>query len=153
MGWLPEKDRVRFWRKVRLAAPDECWEWQASRYGSGYGEFRVGTGTKANGEIPPGAFICHHCDNRACCNPLHLYVGDAATNSADRSARGRARGASGENHGHSKLTVEQVAEIRAAAPHGRFPRGVRKALARKYGVSGMTIFQIASGRTWKEVKP
>ena len=40
-------------------------------------------------EIPKGALVCHHCDNKACVNPDHLYVGDRHTNARDSVARGR----------------------------------------------------------------
>lgn len=42
-----------------------------------------------HGPIPAGAYICHHCDTPACINVEHLYLGDAKTNAADMSARGR----------------------------------------------------------------
>jgi len=32
---------------------------------------------------------CHHCDNRRCTEPTHLYLGNAKTNAEDRERRGR----------------------------------------------------------------
>lgn len=32
----------------------------------------------------PGQYICHKCDNGGCCNPNHLYIGTAVTNSNDK---------------------------------------------------------------------
>lgn len=105
----------------------------------------------AHGEIPEGLCILHHCDNRACVNPDHLYAGTLADNVRDMVERHRARGPRGARNRHSKLTESQVAEIRAAAPGGSFGWGQRKLLAEKYGVTGMTIYHIASGRTWRGV--
>lgn len=44
---------------------------------------------QANGPIPEGAFICHHCDNSRCVNLEHLYLGNALTNNRDSFRRMR----------------------------------------------------------------
>jgi hypothetical protein len=36
---VSEKFLARFWSKVDVRSPEECWEWQASRTGHGYGQF------------------------------------------------------------------------------------------------------------------
>jgi len=41
------------------------------------------------GPIPEGMFLCHHCDNRKCVRPDHIFVGTDADNKADMIAKGR----------------------------------------------------------------
>lgn len=71
----------RFWSKVAIKGPDECWEWQASFMSSGYGNFRLPNGwigahrmayLLTHGAIPEGMHLDHLCKNIKCCNPKHL---------------------------------------------------------------------------------
>src|SRR5438067_6003425 len=39
---MVEPLRQRFWGKVDLRGPDECWPWLASLHSAGYGQIRVG---------------------------------------------------------------------------------------------------------------
>jgi hypothetical protein len=85
--------------------PNGCIEFTGNRYRTGYGKLRVGPKGAGvarahrlaweinNGPIPEGLFVLHHCDNRICCNPEHLYVGTKADNMRDMSVRRRSRNA------------------------------------------------------------
>jgi len=75
----------RFWSKVRLGAPTECWEWtRPTKHYKGYGRFavtnRVSTPAhrfayeERSGPVPTGMVLDHLCRNRACVNPDHLEV-------------------------------------------------------------------------------
>lgn len=70
----------RFWRRVDVGGPDDCWVWQGATV-RGYGRVWVG-GAVVNahrvayellvGPIAPGRQIDHLCRVRSCVNPRHL---------------------------------------------------------------------------------
>ncbi|HAM40847.1 MAG TPA: hypothetical protein DCP69_05785 [Candidatus Omnitrophica bacterium] len=93
----------------------------------------------AYGPIPEGIRVLHHCDNPSCVRPDHLYLGTAADNGRDMSARRRNR---------TKLMPEQVRLIRKHYTLGQ----TMDTLAAEYSVSQTTIAKIIHRRTWKQVK-
>ncbi|KZB99794.1 hypothetical protein ABID82_007125 [Methylobacterium sp. PvP062] len=150
---LTEQVRARFWAKVDVRGPDECWPWTASVDRDGYGRFTVGgrgvpqVGAHRfafaceNGPIDSSDVIRHACDNPPCCNPGHLSAGTHQDNADDKVARGRAP----RMLGAAKLKPADVIEIR------RTP-GTLKALAQRFGVAKSTISMLRSGKTWGHLK-
>lgn len=142
-------DIARFWSKVVVRSPNECWPWREKLDESGYGQFKMDgkpyissrvAFTLAFGEPPEGSVVRHDCDNRACCNPKHLLTGTHADNVRDRVIR--QRGARGEKAGRAKLTEADVLQIRQLydAPI--------KSLAERFSVSKDTIEAIRYRRSW-----
>ena len=87
----------RFWEKVNKT-PNGCWIWTGATDGRGYGQLWVnGHLEKAHrlswvihyGAIPLGLNILHHCDNKPCVRPDHLYLGTQADNARDALERGQ----------------------------------------------------------------
>lgn len=153
----------RFWTKVDMSrGVDACWEWAGYVNRRGYGELtvngqRVSTHrlayTLAIGEIPDGILVCHKCDNRACCNPNHLFLGTNADNMHDmvqkgRNSKGKPQIHLGEQNGNHKLTTEQVISIRERYAAGGI---TQKELAQEFEISPTQLSRIVRGLFWKAV--
>ena len=93
------------------------------------------------GTIPEGMCVCHHCDQPACCNPSHLFLGTRAENIADAGRKGRM------GTKKRKLTERQVLEIM-----DRYDAGVnRRQLGRDFGVHTPQIYRIGRREQWKHI--
>lgn len=149
----------RFWSKVdRSGGPDVCWPWiRALQPTTGYGA--VGTGPSShtpalahrvaweltNGPIPGGLCVLHHCDNRRCCNPSHLFLGTRTDNALDKVAKERQT--RGEQVRSAKFTADDIRSIRARVATGE----LRANLAHEYDVTWSCIQSIVLRKTWRHI--
>ena len=140
----------RFWKYVDKRGADECWEWVGGKNSHGYGatciDGRYEAAHRASwilhfGRIPEGLCVLHHCDNRACVNPAHLFLGTNRDNTIDMYAKGRQGDIKGEKHPNAKLTVSDVLEIRKSPLTGT-------KLGELYGVGQSTINAIKKHKRW-----
>ena len=98
---------------------------------------------KAHGPIPKGLIVCHHCDNPACCNPAHLFVGTQADNMRDMVEKGRA--SCGRGKPNAKMTDDAAREAVRLRRDGL----QYKQIGDMFGVSPSVIRQIVAGTAWK----
>ena len=96
--------------------------------------------------IPKNSFVCHHCDNRRCVRPDHLYSGTAKDNSSDIVARSPEVFRRGERARNVKLKEFQVFEIRAKSESRTIA-----SLAREYSVSERCIEKVVKRMTWTHI--
>lgn len=100
--------------RLKHTVGDGCWEWQALKTPTGYGRFCIGSKWYLAHRVsyamhhrvdPDILLVCHKCDNPACVNPDHLFLGEHVDNIRDMMNKGR--------EGFiTKLTEDQVEEIR-----------------------------------------
>lgn len=138
---------------------DECWVWNGAKSGRGYGRIYYGGKlwfthrlmyVAACGDIPAGKLVCHKCDNPACCNPSHFFIGTHKDNTADCVRKGRSKSIPprlGMAHYAAKITDQDVRYIRDN------PDGLTMAaLARKIKCTESLINHVVHRRSWKHLK-
>ena len=88
----------RFWDKVQIKGPEECWPWAGGRLPKGYGHFSCGSGRhNMHAEyahiiawelhyrkpFPDGKIGRHSCNHPWCVNPRHVKPGTYRQNTMD----------------------------------------------------------------------
>jgi len=143
----------RFWPRVdQSGGPDACWPWTGYvNPTTGYGQVASGgqegkalsthvvAYTLTYGPTGPGLQVMHSCDNRPCCNPLHLSAGTQSQNIQDMWKRGR-----GPAPTPKKLDAATVRMIRQTKLGHR-------ALARRLGLGEATVRDIRARRIWANI--
>lgn len=84
--------------KSMIDTSGDCWLWMGGKDSKGYGRVwrdgrRQGTHRVSYelsiGPIPDGLYICHHCDNKLCARPSHLFLGTQKDNMQDWTKKGK----------------------------------------------------------------
>jgi hypothetical protein len=147
---------VTFWNHISPEPNTGCWLWDGPVGGQpprwGYGKMKHGGITMSahrvswelhRGPIPAKMWICHKCDVPRCCNPDHLFLGNASTNALDAVSKGRTN-TLGEKNRHAKLTAEQVIAIRADTR-------IAEIVGAEVGVSGSQVRYIRRRLNWRHI--
>lgn len=145
---------------IDIRGPDECWPWTGPLAGGGYGGCRYEGKKMAasrasfiyhNGAPAPGLLVCHHCDNRACCNPSHLFAGTQVENMADCIRKGRFKYRAWPKgiKLQAKLSDSQVVELR-----DRYRKGgiSQRAIAKVFGITQSSVGRIVRGESYSDIK-
>jgi len=132
--------KKRFWARIDIQGPDECWNWTGNLY-RGYGRVSLQSRGYLAHRIayalhfeydPVNQRIYQTCGNPACCNPAHLTTLAVQI---------------GVRNGATRLTEAEVREIRALDLQGVSLRE----LGRQFGVAPNTIKKIVDRKTWKHI--
>lgn len=138
----------RFWSKVKIGPPDQCWPWLggvASKK-KPYGRFkvnnvrqfahRVSLAIKLGRDIEFGKWSLHTCDNPICVNPFHLYEGTRFDNELDKVERLRQPG------------VVLTRDLAIAIKMDNRPQ---QDIASDYGIHQSTVSDVKTGRSWAKL--
>lgn len=145
----------------------DCWIWTGQIGHYGYGVMGLWDGKKLKqirthrlsyelhrGKIPDGLCVLHRCDNPACVNPDHLFLGTQTDNLKDMRQKGRqgknVQYPRGEDSYLARVTEKDVREIRRRYDGGERVPSILKSMALPITDDG--VRRIARRQTWKHLK-
>lgn len=148
----PLDQRIKSKSEIRPETGD-CWNWTGTKTPQGVGVITINNKTVrvqrasymhwVDPDLPEYAVIVPVCGNKLCVNPNHLIIDEESL-----LHKGRTSHKKGSSHHLSKLTAEDVRNIRSIYS---LKKASQAKLAREYDVSITTIASIIKGKTWKGI--
>ena len=148
--------KQRFWKYVDKKSNDKCWNWTGCCDKDGYGHIGVNgklirshrfSWILKNGTVPDEIYVLHKCDNPKCVNPSHLFLGTQQDNIKDKIYKNRQ--AKGEKNGSSKLTVNQVKQIRHLCREGQL---TQVKIGKIFHINQTTVSRICTIKNWRHIQ-
>ena len=152
----------RFNDRIEIIPFSDCWYWAGSKNNHGYGVLSVYNKNnwrikkdyaahRLSFELHKGIsnkslLVCHHCDNKLCVNPEHLFLGTPADNMLDKVKKNRQSRRSFKESKYAKLSVEKVAFIRELFQKN--PKYSIAELSKQFGVSTSLLYKVKKGERW-----
>lgn len=141
--------QIKFYLLKLEIDEDECWCNPSARRRNSYGKIGFRNNRQGlyshvfmrqifTGEISTLDTL-HTCDKPWCCNPSHLYLGDAKANHKDMVDRGRRKTHSSETYG--KLSFDQIRSIRSDIRE-------HSAIASEFKISISSVARIKALKRW-----
>ena len=145
----------------RIKKVDECWIWQGTLTSTGYGLFsykgkpcmthRASYALYKNGgELPKYHYgwlekmvVVHSCNNKKCCNPEHLFLGNQKQNTRDYYEQAKA--SKSYKRPNSIITSEMAIDIRNSAHD--FDGEIE--MMKKYRINQAIVKNVYTGKTHK----
>jgi hypothetical protein len=136
--------------KIKMGGEDECWDytgrWNERARNCYYRlggkdviPYRLVYELVHGIELRSDQLILHSCDNRRCCNPRHMRIGDHAENMQDMRER--------ERHGLPHHTVRAILKLCAD-----FPDLTDAVIASRFGLSRRHVNNIRNGKRYEHIK-
>lgn len=132
-----------------------CWLWLGGVSWQGYGKFHFRTTMAAHRaswalhhRVFPEVNVLHRCDNPACVNPEHLFLGSHLDNMRDKARKGRQFRPRGELNGQAKLSNAEVIRMRALHADGI----EQKDIAAQFGLAQSAVSNIVNRKTYAHVE-
>lgn len=136
-----------------------CWIWTGYKGHYGYGKVTDDDGKQVRahrylyemfkGKIPKGMNVLHKCDNTACVNPEHLFLGSQKDNVKDMMSKGRGgyKKFCGEAHHNRKLDMNKVKKMREMWESKKYSQ---YQIASKFNISQQVVSKVVNYKAWLE---
>jgi len=151
----------KFWGRVDVKEPEECWNWTGYVGKNGYGmvrfegerftAHRLAYMLDKGRKISRNFLVLQTCENKKCCNPSHFKTSTRKKQLMEMAEKGTVRGYAqrGRDNHSAKLMNEQVMEIRRLFATGAYSK---TKLGRMFSISDDEVKNLVNHRRWRWLK-